>query len=139
MKIILQDNNNFILRFDKDEEVIAGLSAFMETQGIKACTFFAIGAVSEVSLGYFNTHLKTYRQKPYVDDLEIISLTGNGAIKEGKPIIHAHGLFGHNDFTSLGGHVFSCKVSITCEVSLIKLEGGIKRENNAEFNLSLLV
>src|SRR5579863_9745474 len=113
MKIILQDNNQFVLRFDKDEEVIAGLTAFMVAQSIKACDFFAIGAVNSVELGYFNAHLKLYRKKPYTDDLEIISLTGNGAIKDDKPIIHAHGLFGYNDFTSIGGHVFSLKVAVT--------------------------
>ncbi len=139
MKIILQDNSNFVLRFDKDEEVIAGLAAFMQAQGVKACTFFAIGAASEVDLGFYNPHIKDYRKKPYVDDFEIISLNGSGGTKDGASVIHAHGQFGRNDFTTIGGHVFALKVGVTCEVFLTKLEGELKRENNADFNLNLLV
>src|SRR6185437_7805919 len=139
MKLIHQDNSHFVLRFDKDEEVIAGIAAFMQSQNIKACGFFSIGAASEIKLGYYNPHLKTYRDKPYVDDFEIISLNGNGATKDGQPAIHAHGQFGKNDFSVLGGHVFSIKVSVTCEVFLTKMEGEMKREKNPNFDLDLLV
>jgi predicted DNA-binding protein with PD1-like motif len=138
MKLILQDNNIFVLRFDKDEEVIAGIASFMEAQSIKACTFTAIGAVSAVELGYFNTYLKAYRKKPYMEEFEVISLNGNGSLIDGKPTIHAHGLFGRNDFTSLGGHVFTCTVAVTCEVTLVKLSGEMKREKNTDFDLNLL-
>ena len=60
-----------MLRFDKDEEVIVGLTEFMQAQNINACAFFGIGACSSVELGYFNIFLKDYRKKPYVEELEV--------------------------------------------------------------------
>jgi predicted DNA-binding protein with PD1-like motif len=138
MKIVLQDANNFVLRFDKDEEVVAGLTTFMKDQAISACVFTGIGACSLVELAFYNPHVKEYRKKPYFEELEIVSFTGTGALKDGQPIVHAHGQFGRNDFTVLGGHVFSLKVSVTCELSLTKLNGQMQRTNNSDFNLNLL-
>ena len=139
MKIILKDDRRFVLRFDKDEEVIAGLGEFMKTQNIGACAFFGIGAAASVEFGYFNPFLKDYRKKPYVEELEIVSFSGNGSLNNGQPTIHSHGVFAKNDFTTLGGHVFKMAVSITCEIFLIKLDGQMNRGVNPEFNLNLLV
>src|SRR5690349_8599021 len=137
MKIILQDNNQFVLRFDKGEEVLAALTAFMKEQGVSGCTFSGIGAASEVELAFFNPFVKEYRNKPYVEELEIVSLTGNGSLKGGEPSVHMHGAFGRNDFTVLSGHVAKLIISVTCEIALTKLNGAMNREMNNDFNLNL--
>ena len=138
MKIIVQDNASFILRFDSGEDIISGLQNFMKEQSISVCTFSGVGACSSVELGFFNTHIKDYRKKPYIDEMEILSLNGNGSLKEGESFIHCHGMFGRNDFTVLGGHIFKLVVSVTAEIFLTKLNGMAKRELNSEFNLNLL-
>ncbi len=138
MKLILQDNQKYVLRFDKDEEVVAGIVGFMKEQVISACAFYAIGACGEVELWYYNSFLKDYRKKSFVEEAEILSLTGNGGVKDGEPILHAHGMFGRNDFSTFGGHVAKLVVSATCEVFLIKMEGALTRSLNQELNLNLL-
>lgn len=139
MKAILKDNRRYILRFDKDEDVIAQIAAFMQTENITACTFNGVGACSEADLWYYNPFVKDYRKKPYMDSMEIVSLIGNGALKDGQPIIHAHGSFARNDFSLIGGHVAKLVVSATCEVFLIKLDGEMNRSLDAGMNLNLLV
>jgi len=141
MKIVIKDNRRFILRFDKGEEVISGLQDFMAREQIKACSFYALGTAGEIELGFFNVHIKNYRRKKYLEELEIASMLGNGAISQGdgKPAVHAHGVFSRTDFTSLAGHVFLAKALATCEVFLIVLDGEMKRANNPEFNLNLLI
>lgn len=139
MKIILQNSANFVLRFDKGEEIFEGLAKFMKDQAVSACSFTAVGACASMELGYYNLHIKDYRKKPFVEDLEIISFIGNGGIKDGQPVIHAHGLFGRTDFTVFGGHVFKLVVSVTCEVSVAKLDGALERKLDEGFNLNLLV
>ena len=138
MKIVIQDDRRFILRFDKDGEVLEGLQKFMKEQAISACVFFGLGACQSVELGYFNLHLKEYRKKSYIDDMEIISFTGNGGLADGQIVLHAHGSFGNNTFSVIGGHVFKLVVSVTCEIFLIKLDGALERKNNSDFNLNLL-
>jgi len=139
MKLVLKDNQKYILRFDKTEEVCKGLQDFIAQEQIKACAFYGIGSCSDIELGYYNKNLKEYRKKPYYEDLEIISFQGNGGTIAEKPAIHAHGMFGRTDFTVLGGHVFKMTTNATCEVFVTKLDGELKRENNQEFNLNLLI
>jgi len=139
MKIILQDNKTFVLRFDKGEEVFSGLQKFMQDQQISACVFKGIGACVEAELAYYNEHLKDYRKKPFYENMEIVSLIGNGGLMEGKPIIHAHGVLGRTDFSIVGGHFTKIMVSPTCEIFLTVLNGALQREKNADFNLNLLV
>ncbi len=139
MKLILQDHRRYILRFDQGEDIITGTAQFLKDQKISACSISGIGSCSSIELGYYNSHLKEYRKKPFFEELEILSFLGNGAIKDGEPIIHAHGVFSRTDFTVIGGHVFKAVVSATAEIFIIKLEGEMKRELNADFNLNLLV
>ena len=138
MDIVLQDSGNYILRFDAQEEVISLLGEFMAAQGLDAISFYGIGSASSIELGYYNSNLKEYRRKPYYDSLEVISFMGNGSKMDDKPVIHAHGLFGHTDFSTLGGHVFKMVTLATCEIYVTKLTGLLKRKNNPTFNLNLL-
>lgn len=139
MKIVLQDNRRFVLRFDKGEEFFSVLTEFLKQNQISAASFTGIGTVSEVELGYYNAYLKQYRKKPVLENLEIVSLIGNTAMVESNPVIHCHGSFSRTDFSVVGGHVFKLTVLATCEIFLIKLDGEMKREDNAEFGLKLLV
>ncbi len=127
-----------MLRFDKGEEVIAGLQDYLAKSNIKAAQFWGIGSTNSFELGYFNGTLKDYRKKPFFDEREILTFTGNGAMLDGKPVVHAHGSFSDFDFQLVGGHVFSLKVSATCEIFLIAMEGEADRKNNPDFNLNLL-
>lgn len=138
MKIVIEDGRRYVLRFDKGEELFAGLSEFILSKNITAAAFNAIGTASEIELGYFNAFLKDYRKKPFVENIEIVSLIGNCGTMAGKPAIHAHGSFSRTDFNVFAGHVFKLVTLATCEVFLIKLEGKMERSNNAEFNLNLL-
>ena len=138
MKVSLQDSRRYILRFDKGEEIFGALTDFCVKNEIKAASFMGLGTSGEVELGYFNAFLKEYRKKPHIENLEIVSLIGNIAWLENKPVVHAHGSFGRTDFSLIGGHVFKLVVLATCEIFLIKLEGQLDRENNPEFNLNFL-
>jgi predicted DNA-binding protein with PD1-like motif len=138
MKIVIKDNNNYILRFDKGEELMQALSDFVVKEAISAASFTAIGTASEIELGFYNPHLKEYRKKPFLEELEIVSLLGNISLMDNKPSIHAHGSFSRTEFSMLGGHVFRLQVNATCEVNLTKMEGSIARKNNPDWNLNLL-
>lgn len=138
MKTILQDGRRRVLRFDKDEELMSGLAQYAKDNKIPGAYFSAIGSCTSMELGYFNIFLKEYRKKQFLDNLEILSLTGTLAQLNGEPSVHAHGSFASNDFGMLGGHVFKMVVLATCEVVLIVFDQPLNREANADFNLNLL-
>lgn len=139
MKTVLSGDAQSVIRFDKGEEVVQQLRAFLESQKLTACAISAIGSCSSVELGFYNEHLKDYRKKVFLENLEIASLSGTGGIAEGKPALHLHGVFGRNDFSLIGGHVFQLVAAATCEVVLTEFPGTLSRVLDPNWNLKLLV
>ena len=138
MKIILQDDRRYIVRFDKGDEVVSALKKFLTEQNITASTFSGIGASGLAELSYFNLETKKYQNKTFNEDLEIVSLTGNSAVLNGETALHAHCVLSKSDFSTLGGHVIKLVVSATCEIFLIKLDGAMERKLDPETSLNLL-
>ncbi len=139
MKLVLQDNNYFVLRFDKGEEVFVSLTRFLSAHNITAAFFNGIGACDQLELSYFDFKSKNYIKTEIKQKLEITSLTGNAAISNGQPALHIHGTFAREDLTAIGGHIFKLVISATCEIFLTRLEGEMKREMDSSLNLNLLV
>jgi uncharacterized protein len=138
MKVILRDNRRYILRFDREDEVISGLIKFAKTEHIAAGTFTALGACSQVILSYYDLQKKEYHDRTLFEDMEIVSVTGNIGRMNDKAIIHAHGVFSDKELQTMGGHIKSLTVSATCEVFLIKLEGEITRGFDEETGLNIM-
>ncbi len=137
MKLILQEGNQYILRFDKGEEFIETLKTFIEGEGIKAAHFTAIGASEDAELAYFNGQTKEYSSKNFKEPLEIVSITGNIAIKDDEIIVHAHGVLGNKDMQLFGGHISKLVISTIAEVALTKLEGEIRKAYSEEIGLNI--
>lgn len=138
MKILLQDNSNYIVRFDRGEEVVSGLVKFAQAGGIDAAHFTAIGASGELVLSYYNLEAKIYEDRTLTEDLEITGITGNVASMNSEVIIHTHGTFSRNDLSVVGGHVKKLVVSATCEVHITSLHGQLTRGYDENTGLNLL-
>lgn len=138
MKVSTQDGRRIFLRFDKGEELLSGLLEFAKENNIQGAYFSVIGTAHTIEMGFFNDHLKEYRHKNFLDNYEILSLTGNIAQNKGEPFVHAHGCFSNNDFSVVGGHCFKVEVLATAEVFIVVLDKPLTREHNADINLDLL-
>ncbi len=138
MKQVLKDGRRIVLRFDKDEEVLACLKKFLADENMSASVFSAIGACKMAELAYFNLETKKYQNKIFDGDLEVVSLTGNSAVLNGEVALHAHAVLSRGDFSTLGGHVIKLVVSAACEMFLTVLEGKMQRRLDEDLNLNLL-
>jgi hypothetical protein len=138
MKVIAKENTRYLLRFDAGEEFIAALKTFCEREDIKGATFSALGAAGEVALFWYSHSVKSYEERVIQEDLEIVNIIGNVAVKDNAIIVHAHGVFSGKDFVAVSGHMKSAVISVTCEVSLKAFSGSISRAHNPDFNLNLL-
>jgi len=138
MKIILEEKDKYILRFDKGEELIAGLIEFCQAKKIKAGFFIALGAASQVVLAYYHLDKKEYQDKKIDEDLEIVSLSGNVVEMDKKIIIHSHGVFSDSQMRTYGGHLNKLVVSGTGEVLLEVFKGKIERQYSQEIGLNLM-
>jgi predicted DNA-binding protein with PD1-like motif len=66
----------FVIVFDKGDEVVDGLTAFARRQTLRASQVTAIGALKDVTLGYFDPVAKSYRKIPLREQVEVLSLLG---------------------------------------------------------------
>lgn len=138
MKIIVKENNNYLLRFDRGEELMGTLKQFCESEKISAGFISALGACIELKMAFYNLETKQYENREFKEDLEITNLTGNVAIFEQDLILHIHGSFADREFKAFGGHVVSLVVGGTCELYLTKFETSIKRNLDEATGLKLL-
>ena len=76
MKEVLKDGQIYILRFDRGEEVLAGLISFARQSNIHAGTFSGIGAAERVTLSYYDFDKKEYLDTE-IREVEVASLNGN--------------------------------------------------------------
>ncbi len=114
-----EDNNRFLIVLELGDEIISSLTEFAERKNIEGGFFEGIGALNEAEIGWFDLETKQYIKKELFGQREILSLKGNIARDEaGKPIVHCHILLGARDFTCEGGHLFSGRISVTCEIFL---------------------
>ena len=132
------EQKTYALIFDKDDEVIAGLTSFAKQQGLGASHFTAIGAFSDLTLGYFNRDKKDYDKIPVNEQVEALSVMGDIALNKGEPKIHAHVVVGKRDGSTLGGHLVQAHVWPTLEVVLTESPRHLRRKTDEETGLALI-
>jgi uncharacterized protein len=128
----------YLLAFDKGEEVMAGLLAFVKQKRIVAGQISAIGAVSDAVLAFFDRTEKQYKRIPVARQAEVTSLSGNVALKEGEPFLHVHAVLGLPDGSARTGHLLEAHVWPTLEVVLTAWPSAVVRKLDKETGLCLL-
>jgi predicted DNA-binding protein with PD1-like motif len=128
----------YALVFDKGDEVVGGLESFAREQGVSAARFTAIGAFSDVKLGYFDRERRNYKEIPLPEQVEVLSLLGDVATKDGEPSVHAHVVVGRSDGSTRGGHLLEAHVWPTLEVILDESPAHLRKRSDAETGLALI-
>ena len=133
-----QHDSTYIISIEQGEEVVEVLTTFCIEHAITSASFTGIGAVRELSCGYYALEEKQYHFTSYTELLEVVSMTGNVALKEGKPFVHVHGVFTDTTNTAFGGHIASAVSGIVVEIVLTTYPLEIERVSNEKIGLSLL-
>ncbi len=128
----------WVLIFDKGDEVVSGLTRFAAEQRLGGSRFTAIGAFSDVSLGYFDRERKDYRKVPVDEQVEVLVLAGDIALRDSRPQVHAHVVIGKADGTAHGGHLLEAHVWPTLELILVESPRHLQRKFDEETGLALI-
>jgi uncharacterized protein len=128
----------FVLIFEIGDEVMAGLRDFARKQELGGSRFTAIGAFSDVVLAYFDWERKEYHKIPVSEQVEVVSLVGDIALKEGQPEVHAHVVIAKRDGTAHGGHLMEAHVRPTLEVVLLESPRHLRRKFDEASGLALI-
>jgi uncharacterized protein len=138
-KAIDQNPRTYVLIFDTGDELAEGLKEFAQSQKLAGSSFKAIGALQSVKLGWFNWETKKYETAVHLEEqVELLSLIGDIALKDGKPQVHAHVVVGRRDGTAHGGHLLAAKVRPTCEVVLTESPVHLRKEMDTESGIALI-
>ena len=130
--------NTFVLVFDKGDEFISELTNFAKNSKLAGSHFTAIGAFRDVTLGYFDRQKKDYKKIPIEEQVEVLSLVGDIALKDSTPNVHAHVVVGMSDGTAHGGHILAAHVWPTLEVVLTESPRHLWRKTDKETGLALI-
>lgn len=128
----------YLLVFESGDEVVSTLEAFAREHELTAARFTAIGAFSEATLGYFDWERRSYDEIPLAEQVEVLTLAGDIAVKDGEPAVHAHVVVGKRDATAHGGHLLEARVRPTLELMLVESPAHLRKEHDPESGLALI-
>jgi predicted DNA-binding protein with PD1-like motif len=132
------NESTYALIFETGDDAMQGLREFAKTKSLSAAHFTAIGAFQHVVLGYFDWESKEYKQIPVMEQVEVLSLIGDVAEKDGEPAVHAHVVVGRADGTTRGGHLIEGRVRPTLEVILTESPSHLQKKMDPESGLALI-
>ena len=137
---LIDDGNEktFAVVFDEGDEAMAGLQSFAEKNQITAAQITAIGAFSDVTLGFYDRKRKEYKRNHLAEQVEVVSLVGDISTYQGKPKVHVHCVVAKPDATAYGGHLLEAKVWPTLEVIVVESPKALRRTWDPEAGLPLI-
>lgn len=133
-----QFDQTYLVRLDKDEEVIQTLKDFAKDNHITLASLQGIGAANKIKVSLFEVENKIYQSKEFLGDFEIAPLLGNITTMKGETYLHIHINFSDKNFNSFGGHLNEAYISATCEIVINCWEGEVDRKFSQEIGLNLL-
>lgn len=133
------EGRHILARFDRGEELVSSLTNLCREHDIGCASLTSgIGAVRDAEVAYFDLQHQTYRTRKIREICEIVSLSGNVALVQGEPFLHAHVALAKGDLEVLGGHLLGAIVAVTAEVFLDVWEQHVTREPDPDLKLNLL-
>jgi uncharacterized protein len=140
-KLLHEDHGQrtFVLVFDSGDLVMELLKAFAARKKLSGAQFTAIGAFSEVTLGYFDWGKKDYVGRDFAEQVEVASLTGDVALgPDGAPAVHVHCVLGRRDYSAVAGHLLKATVRPTLELVLTESPVHLRKKHDAASGLALI-
>ncbi|MCA9583127.1 MAG: DNA-binding protein [Myxococcales bacterium] len=112
-----QNVRRIVGRLERGESVLEALGAVARDRGIASGWVTALGAFEWVELAEYNQGDQEYQSPTRVEHCEILNLTGNLSLRQGKVFVHLHAAVSKerkDGIDVLGGHVTAGQV-FACE------------------------
>lgn len=138
-KQVAEEPKTLVVILDTGDEILSSLKSVARTEHLAGSSFKAIGALSDVELGWFNWETKKYQTAvKFQEQVELLSLIGDIALKDGEPEIHAHLVVGRRDGTAHGGHLLRATVRPTCEIVITESPQHLQKEIDPDAGIALI-
>lgn len=136
--LVAKIEDKYLVRLDRGEEVLSTLNSICIKNNIIAGKISGIGAVCDVSLGFYDVSTKVYDSKKFDGEFELLSLSGNISYLDGEPFTHLHVTMSDAKYQVFGGHLFEATIAVTGEIWIVPAEIKVDRLKNDEIGLNLM-
>src|ERR1700688_2647003 len=133
-----EPTKQYAVIFYQGDEAFSGLLEFAEKYHVTSAHFTAIAALNGATLGWFDPQRKMYKKIPINGQREVIAMSGDIALYQGKPVVHAHMVVGSSDGTTRAGHVLAAYVSPTLEGMVTVDPVAMQKRFDPETDLTLI-
>jgi uncharacterized protein len=133
-----EPTKQYAVIFYTGDEAFSGLQKFAEDYHVTSAHFTAIGAVSGATLGWFDPQRKMYKKIPITGQHEVMGMSGDIALYQGKPVVHTHMVVAASDGTAHAGHVLAANVAPTLEVVVTVNPIKMQKRLDADTDLTLI-
>ena len=130
--------NHLFVRLEKGENIVESLQQIAQAHSITNAGISGIGSIENPILAHYTVTTKKYLEKPFTGIYEVISLLGNIAYVDQKPLVHAHCTISDEEMHAFAGHLVSGTVSATMELILTIFPTTYGKKMNEEIGLKLL-
>ena len=130
--------DTYIVRIDRDEEILTQLKVFAEAEGVKLASITGLGAVKDFTVGVFAPGAKVYQSNRFQGVYEIVSLVGTINTMDDAFYCHVHMCAADQQGRAFGGHLNEAVISATCELTVTCLPGRTDRAFSDEVGLNLI-
>src|SRR3984885_10993709 len=138
-KQIKDEPKTLVLIFETGDEIESVLRQFAKNQKLGGSSFKALGALSYAKLGWLNWETKKYDLACVLDEqVELLSLIGDIALRDGEPEVHAHVVLGRSDGIAHGGHLLEARVRPTCELILTESPSHLQKKLDPKSGIALI-
>jgi hypothetical protein len=138
-KQISENPKTIVVVLNTGDEILSSLKSVAQTEHLASSSFKAIGALSGVELGWFNWETKKYETAIRLQEqVELLSLIGDIALKNNEPQVHAHLVIGRQDGTAHGGHLLSAIVRPTCEIVITESSEHLQKQIDPQSGIALI-
>jgi uncharacterized protein len=142
MKVQLLSNGEelkeYAVIFAEGDEAFSGMQAFAEQYHVTSAHFTAIGGLKRATLGWFDIQREMFKKIPIDSQIEVLSMIGDIALYQGKPVVHAHMVVGTSDGIARGGHLLEAIVWPTLEVIVTVDPIAMKKAFDPQTRLTLI-
>ncbi len=128
----------YVLVFDPGDEVAREITSFARTVGIGAARLTGIGGFSQATLGYFDRNQRRYEPIAVDEQVELLSLLGDLALKDGEPLLHAHAVVARRGGSTIGGHLIAATVWPTLELFIDAYPTQLIKKDRSELGIATI-
>lgn len=137
MKFV-NETSRIVVSLERNDRMMESLMTVARELDVPSGAVTGIGALTDVTLAYYDLDRKEFLKQEFSDRYELISCVGNIAVKDGEKFVHAHITLSDRDFKVYGGHLFEANVSGAGEFVIYPFSHEIQRKQDEVTGLFLM-